>query len=218
MTPVLLLLVLLTGVASPGWTNKTGNWAAGRTRAEEIQPEPDVLLHETFDENDGGWKEQRTTWIRSAVQDGAFRITTQVHLQQYVVRNVGVPATGDFDIQCMVETRRGNPEWPFGLVWGYRNPAQFLEYVIWMDGRFRISRNASLETESLVEARATPDLNTGFAMNELKLSRRGDRLLFYINGTQQGEVPFTAAIGPSVGFVIWNEIDVLFDDLVVTRY
>jgi len=28
----------------------------------------------------------------------------------------------------------------------------------------------------------------------------------------------TAAIGPSVGFVIWGEIDVYFDDLVVTRH
>ena len=195
--------VLVVAVTSPGWAGQT---------------EPTVLLRETFDENDGGWKEQRTTWIRSAVQDGAFRISTQVQLQQYVVRNVEIPATGDFDIQCTVETRRGNPEWPVGLIWGYRNPANFFDSVIWMDGRFRINRNGSLGTESLVDETETPDINTGFATNELKLSRRGDRLEFSINGTPQVDLPFTEAIGPSVGFVIWNEIEVLFDDLVVTRY
>ena len=104
------------------------------------QGEPTILLHETFDDNGAGWKEQQTTWIRSSVQDGVFRITTQVTLQQTVVRNVELPATGDVDVKCTVEVRRGNPEWPVGLVWGYRNPANFLEYVIWMDGRFRITR------------------------------------------------------------------------------
>ena len=114
------------------------------------QEKATVLLAERFDNNDTGWKQQQTSWIRSGVEDGVFRISTQVNLQQTVVRNVALPAEGDFDIECTVETRRGNPEWPFGLVWGYRNPANFFEYVIWMDGRLRMTRNASLDTESLV--------------------------------------------------------------------
>jgi len=182
------------------------------------QTQPTVLLQETFDDNDARWKEQRTSWIRTGVEDGVFRISTQVNLQQTVVRNVALPATGDFDIACTVETRRGNPEWPFGLVWGYRNPANFLEYVIWMDGRFRITRSASLETQPLVPETETADLHTGFDTNELKLSRRGDRLQFFINGVSQGEIAFTGPVGPNVGFVVWNEIEVLFDDLVVTSY
>ncbi len=181
------------------------------------QAEPTVLLQETFDDNDAGWKEQRTSWIRTGVEDGVFRITTQVNLQQTVVRNVALPATGDFDVECTVETRRGNPEWPFGLVWGYRNPANFFEYVIWMDGRLRITRNASLDTQALAETESV-DLNTGHATNALKLSRRGDRLQFFINGVSQGDIALTGPVGPSVGFVVWNEIEVLFDDLVVTSY
>ena len=180
------------------------------------QDEPIVLLEERFDNNDAGWKQQQTSWIRSGVQDGVFRITTSVNLQQTVVRNVGLPAEGDFDIECTVEKRRGNPEWPVGLVWGYRNPANFFEYVIWMDGRFRITRNASLDTVSLVPETETTDLHTGFGTNQLKLSRRGDRVQFSINGVQQGEVTLSGPIGPSVGFVVWNEIEVLFDDLIVT--
>ena len=195
-----LLVVVST---APGWAG---------------QGAPTILLHETFDDNDAGWKEQQTSWIRSSVQDGVFRITTQVNLQQTVVRNVELPATGDFDVECTVETRRGNPEWPFGLAWGYRTPANFLEYVIWMDGRLRITRNASLDTESLVPETATADLHTGFATNELKLSRRGERLQFFVNGVPQGEIPLTGPIGPSVGFVVWNEIEIVFDDLVVTRH
>ena len=74
------------------------------------QGEPTILLHETFDDNGAGWKEQQTTWIRSSVQDGVFRITTQVTLQQTVVRNVELPATGDVDVECTVEARRGNPD------------------------------------------------------------------------------------------------------------
>ena len=54
--------------------------------------------------------------------------------------------------------------------------------------------------------------------DELKLSRRGDRLQFFVNGARQGEIPLTGPIGPSVGFVVRNEIEVLFDDLVVTTY
>ena len=180
------------------------------------QAELTTLIRETFDDNDGGWKEQQTSWIRSGVEDGVFRITTSVNLQQTIVRNVGLPAEGDFDVECTVETRWGNPEWPFGLIWGYQNPANFLEYVIWMDGRFRITRNASLDTQLLVPETETADVHTGFATNHLKLSRRGDRVQFYVNGAQQGEITLTGRIGPSVGFVVWNEIEVLFDDLIVT--
>ena len=193
------LLVVVSTL--PGWAGQT---------------ESTTLMRETFDNNDAGWKQQQTSWIRTGVEDGVFRITTQVNLQQTVVRNVQLPAEGDFDVECTVETRRGNPEWPFGLVWGYRNPANFLEYVVWMDGRFRISRNASLDTQSLVPETETADVHTGFATNQLKLSRRGDRVQFYVNGAQQGEVTLTGPIGPSVGFVVWNEIEVLFDDLIVT--
>ena len=188
----------------------------GSVAALAGQENATVLLAERFDNNDTGWKQQQTSWIRGGVEDGVFRITTQVNLQQTVVRNVELPAEGDFDIECTVETRRGNPEWPFGLVWGYRNPANFFEYVIWMDGRLRMTRNASLDTESLVAETVSADLHTGFATNALKLSRRGDRVRFYVNGAQQGEVALRGPIGPSVGFVVWNEIDVSFDDLVVT--
>ena len=196
-------VLLLVASTAPGWAG---------------QAEPTVLFEETFDNNDTGWKEQRTSWIRTGVEDGVFRISTQVNLQQTVVRNVALPATGDFDIECTVETRRGNPEWPFGLVWGYRNPANFLEYVIWMDGRLRMTRNASLNTQLLVPETETADLHTGFATNELKLSRRGDRLEFFINEVSQGEIALTGPVGPSVGFVVWNEVEVVFDDLVVTSY
>jgi len=85
-----------------------------------------------------------------------------------------------------------------------------------MDGRFRITRNASLDTQLLVPETKTADLHTGFATNALKISRRGERLQFFVNGAWQGEIPLTGPIGPSVGFVVWNEIEVLFDDLVVT--
>ena len=193
--------LLVVASTTPGWAG---------------QGEPTILLQETFDDNGAGWKEQQTTWIRSGVEDGVFRITTQVNLQQTVVRNVQLPATADFDVECTVETRRGNHEWPVGLVWGYRNPANFLEFVIWMDGRFRITRNASLDTQLLVPETKTADLHTGFATNALKISRRGERLQFFVNGAWQGEIPLTGPIGPSVGFVVWNEIEVLFDDLVVT--
>ena len=75
---------------------------------------------------------------------------------------------------------------------------------------------ASLSTESLVAETRSPDLNTGFAANDLKLSRRGDQVQFYVNGVRQGALTLSGPIGPSAGFVVWNEVEVRFDDLVVT--
>ena len=115
-----------------------------------------------------------------------------------------------------METRRGNPEWPVGLVWGYRNPANFLEFVVWPDGRLRITRNGSLETVTLVDETPSADLRTGFARNELRVSRRGDRLDYFVNGVRQGEIPFSDPVAPRVGFVVWNEVEAWFDDLMVT--
>ncbi len=194
---------LLAVLAAPGWAG---------------QAEPTVLLHETFDDNDGDWKEERAPWISVAVEGGQLRVGTQVTQQQTIVKDVGLPPTGDWDIACAVETHSGDPDWPFGLVWGYENRSKFFEYLIWMDGRVAIDRNGALETVQLAAPTRTPDLNTGAAKNELKLSRRGERLLYYINGRHQGDIPLTEAIGPSVGFVIWAEIEASFDDLVVTRY
>ena len=212
MPRVIFPAFFILAFVSLGWTLGAGGAATA------LQPEPKVLLHETFDQNDGGWKEQQTSWMRSEVTDGKLFISSNRELQQYLLRDVGLSPTGDFDIECTVETRRGNPVDPIGLVWGYTNTARFLEYLIWMDGHFLISRNGSPRTEDLVEITESPDLNTGFAVNTLKLSRRGERLLFFINGRQQGEIPFTMAVGPRVGFVIWNEVRAYFDDLIVTQY
>lgn len=178
---------------------------------------PTVLIHETFDENDGGWTEESQPWIRAEITDGKLRLNTMVNRQHSVVRDVGLPATGDFDIEFTVETRGGSEEQPFGLVWGHTKRSDFFEYLIWMDGRFEIDRNGSLGTEQLTDTTPTPDLNTGAATNALKLSRRGQIVLYSINGKLQGELALTSAIGPGVGFVIWGEIDAYFDDLVVTR-
>ena len=156
--------------------------------------------------------------IRAEITDGKLRLNTMVNRQHSVVRDVGLPATGDFDIEFTVETRSGSEEQPFGLVWGHTNRSDFFEYLIWMDGRFEIDRNGPLGTEQLTDTTPTPDLNTGAATNALKLSRRGQVVLYAINGKPQGELALPSAIGPGVGFVIWGEIDAYFDDLVVTRH
>jgi len=186
--------------------------------ALQAQPQPRVLLHDTFEKNDGGWKEQQTSWINTHVREGKYGFSANVTLQQHVVRDVGLPRSGDFDIEFTADTRRGAEDAPFGLVFGYERPSYFFEYLIWMDGRVRLQRNAGLDLVELTEATRAPELNTGFATNILKISRRGDRLLYYINGKQQGEIPFTWQIGPRIGFVIWNWIEVYFDELVVTAY
>jgi hypothetical protein len=186
--------------------------------ASQTRREARILLRETFDQNDGGWKEQQTSWINTHVRDGKYRFSANVTLQQHVVRDVRLPRTGDFDIELTAETRRGAEDAPFGLVFGYERPSYFFEYLIWMDGRARLQRNAGLDLVELTEAAPTPDLNTGFATNALKIARRGQSLLYYINGKQQGEIPFPWEIGPRIGFVIWNWIEVHFDDVVVTAY
>ena len=179
---------------------------------------PTVLLNETFDDNGRGWREQTGPVIQSEVIDGALRMQSIIQRQQYVVQDVGLDPTADFDIACSVETIGGDPEWPVGLLWGHENGANFLEYLIWMDGRLRIDRNSSNTSEELTPTIASPDIVTGEGTNTLELSRRGNRLTFSVNGVEQGEIPFDIAIGPRVGFVVWNEIEVRFDDLVVTQY
>ena len=54
---------------------------------------PTVLIHETFDENDGGWTEESQPWIRAEITDGKLRLNTMVNRQHSVVRDVGLPAT-----------------------------------------------------------------------------------------------------------------------------
>lgn len=179
---------------------------------------PTVLLNETFDDNGRGWREQTGPVIQTEVSDGALRMQSIIQRQQYVVHDVGLDPTADFDIACKIETIGGNAEWPVGLLWGHENGANFLEYLIWMDGRLRIDRNSSNTSEELTPTIESPDIATGEATNTLELSRRGDRLTFSVNGVEQGEIPFDIVIGPRVGFVVWNEIEVRFDDLVVTQY
>ncbi len=179
---------------------------------------PTVLLNETFDDNGRGWREQNSPVIQTEVSDGAFRMQSIIQRQQYVVQDVGLDPTADFDIECRVEIIGGNAEWPVGLLWGHENGANFLEYLIWMDGRLRIDRNSSNTSEELMSTIASADIATGQVTNTLKLSRRGGRLTFSLNGVEQGEIPFDIPIGPRVGFVVWNEIEVRFDDFVVTQY
>ena len=60
--PILVAVVVLVVAIVPGWAGQT---------------EPTVLFQDAFDDNDAGWKEQRTSWIRTGVEEGVFRITTQ---------------------------------------------------------------------------------------------------------------------------------------------
>lgn len=176
-----------------------------------------VLLSEDFRDNRNSWREVSNSHRRFDLSDGHYTMSSETADGQIATIPVNINQESDFQIRCRVTKRSGEDGFGFGLVWGKKDDNNFLDFAIRGQGSILIATRQNGQFEDHVDvALLNQHVRRGNATNRLVVRKEGQRIRFFVNGYQVHEMPPQPFFGDGVGFMVFNSLNVDFDDLVVT--
>jgi hypothetical protein len=176
-----------------------------------------VLLSEDFRDNRNLWPEVSDAYRRFSLSDGRYTMSSKTDEGHIASIPVDINQESDFQIRCRVTKRSGDDGFGFGLVWGKRDDNNFLDFAIRGRGSILIASRQNGQFEDHVDVKLLNEhVLPGNMTNRLVVRKEGQRIRFFVNGYQVHEMPPRSFFGNGVGFMIFNNLNVDFDDLVVT--
>lgn len=136
----------------------------------------DIGLWETFDEPNA------TTQIA----DG--RLAIAISAADTVAFSLAAINLTDFDLTVATSLTGGGFANGYGVIFRYIDNNNFYRFDISGDGLWGVSRRQDDRWISIVELEPSQAINTGPALNTLRIVARGDDFVFNANGTELGQV------------------------------
>lgn len=178
----------------------------------------DLLYSTTFD-SAVSWDNRQQGIVKMGVEDGAYRMTANVN--QFVM-GFGVGSYTDVVIQVDANQLSAHPENAYGVACrasiaeGSTNGYYFL---IGGDGTASLRMGRWGDIEAIIAWYTTPLVNTGVAVNRMKIICVDDYLALYVNDNLLYEVWDDTYTSGYVGFLVAAEknstVEIAFDNLFV---
>ena len=183
-------------------------------------------IHDTFDDNKFAWTEIVTKDTKALIEEGVMRLQGKNDLESkktsVAMTSCYAPLdpTKNFTIKCKSNVRKLNSDGYFGIIIDYMDDynysAFYLEkgdknnaivsYERVVDGELVGSRKSDLKLQ------AKKDINIEFEIRSLL-----DKLQFYCNGMQTIEIRYNPIKYTGMGFIVFGDIQVDFDDLEIIQ-
>lgn len=177
-----------------------------------------VILNEPFDNNNRRWPLfANNAEARAEIKGGSFLLGSRANEWYFCTTPLSLNQQDDFEIQCTVKKLRGVDDHFFGLIWGLKDYGNFYNLTLTGDGRIAVTKKENDGFFNFNDpSTPNPVVSRQNAVNKLRIKKEGNRLKFFVNDHAVHEMPFQSFFGPYIGFLVYNEIQLAFDDLVVT--
>lgn len=190
-------------------------------QAPRLPPEDDTsaIFADRFEDNRNGWRLSTDPEAPGHVAGGVYVLGEKLGgFGRIPTVPIAIDTGRDFEISCTVTKVRGsNSQW-YGLVWGFQDENHFFNFAITADGHVAVTKKAYGVFKDYTDTRLeSPHVRKFDATNRLLIRRRGKRLSFLINDHQVHEMPFQKLFGPQIGFIVYQAVQLAFDDLVVKQ-
>ena len=171
---------------------------------------------ETFSTNERNWIASSSSTVDASVEDGAYIIERKIENKRANLfwNGVVIDPDKEFSIEATVKQINGVDNYGHGIIWGIKDKDNFYSYVISSNGYFNLSKYDQGEYITILEWTKTEFINS-FATNVLKISRKGDSLLYMINDKlvhRTANMPF---FGQNLGVIVYDKMKVAFDKLTI---
>jgi hypothetical protein len=177
-----------------------------------------IIFEERFDESSSYWPGFFVdAEARAEIREGHLLLGSRAGEWYFQVVPVALNQNDDFKIECTAQKLAGADNSLYGLIWGMKDSDNFFTLVISGDGRFVVSKKEVGKVADYLQSFfVSPHIKRHNSINTLAVEKRGDRLGLYINGHSVFTIQFEPFFGQYVGFVVYNSIQLAFDDLTVT--
>lgn len=126
-----------------------------------------------------------------------------------------ISESDNFSIETTVDFVQGvDTLTNFGLVFGHHYDLNCgYKFLISADGHFEIAEEYYAQYGVICPPTYTEFLKTGTETNYLRVNKTDSLLKFLVNGHQVFDLPFDSLYGNWVGYQVYNDIEVQFDDM-----
>jgi hypothetical protein len=191
------------------WNVRTNNLGA-------VATDEKVLLADHFDDNHNNWYISSDRAAPAGLEQGRYKLGSKRNEWRFTTIPAPLEPSQPFRISVKVTKVRGDDDYFYGLMWGARDSEHFYNLAITSSGHVAVTvKNDGQFTNFNDPGFVNPHVKQGNATNVLTVARVDDDLRFQVNGETVHEMPFQPFFAGYVGFLVYQDVHVAFDDLEV---
>lgn len=171
-----------------------------------------------FDDNRHQWPEVDTRTRRTWFEEGHYLIQIRSNALNFAFfQAVNLEPDADFDLEVALLQETGDKNMGLGLVWGAEpDERDLFTFLISTNGQYTILRKLRHAYSHIKRWTESPLVGKPKTWNIIRVSRRGDRLHFYLNGQKVYAYAAEAWRGDYIGLLLHGDMRVRVDYLRLT--
>lgn len=178
-----------------------------------------TVFEERFNDNSREWDTLDEDSLETSVAKGVLRYErTATGGSRMDWKDVDIDWSQDWSVSLRLNIAGGTTEHGSGIVWGTQNVKNYYGFVITHDGYFQFYRYNEGEFTPYEKWKQSNAVKGPGSWNTLRVTKQGDAVSMYVNDTWIAGYlhSYYRWFGNRVGMVVHRNLDVSFDDLVVT--
>jgi len=176
-----------------------------------------TVFYETFSNNSNNWELGNWDKVEYKMQYGKFHVNRKVsnnrshcaRISKYFNEN------GDFDIEVDVAKISGPENWGYGLNFGAKDSSNGFRFELTGNGYYTYGRIDNGKWIADIPWKSHYSVHKNNASNKLKISKRGNTVYLYVNGTQVATQPFKKFYGHKIGLCSNDKVHMTGDNLTI---
>ena len=177
-----------------------------------------IVFQDDFSNNSNNWLEQSNSDVKLYVSNGKYVVDNQPDGDFRVTqRSINIGEDQDFIIETTLRMTRGAETTAFGLIWGSDGGSNYYHFAINGSGSYIIIKMVYGEWEDMIDWTSSSAVKTydSGGWNKLTVSKKGNKISFYINDQWVNEYSYEEFFGNRMGYRISSEMKVEIDDIKV---
>lgn len=178
-----------------------------------------VLLQDKFNDNLNVWTISIGKNFKTDISGGRYIIenkdtSTLLTTQLFPTK---IDQKTNFKIEAEIKKISGLDNNSYDLVWGFKDKNNFYSFGVAGNGSFRYGKWVGGKYLSIQNWSKSPFINKNNAKNKLAVSKKDNKLFFFVNHNQIGSVNYETFSGDKQGIMLQTKMKVEVDNFIITQ-
>ncbi len=162
----------------------------------------------------GNWTNDNNDIRELYVSNGKyyFEHKRSENYREITTRTFYLNKNKDFEIETSIMKISGVQDRGMSFLFDYKDGDDYREFGFTANGYFRVAESKDGSYNTIKSWTSSSSIKQGnYATNKLKITKKGNRVTFYINGTYVYGMEYRTFLGSKMGFRLWRNQKVAID-------
>ncbi len=174
--------------------------------------EMNLVFNDNFNDNRYSWDTYNFRDAMLTISNGEYYFEHKRRVGAWTTsKNIPLDFSKNFVIETKITKLYGINNHGYGLMWGSRDSRNHFVFLISGDGNFQIGQAINGKYYHIQKWKKSVFLKKWNHSNTLKIEKKQDKMLFYLNNRHVATTDFKAFYGPKIGFFINRNMRIKID-------